>query len=259
MTLKRPLLAAMLVLALSGVMTADDADVLLSDSFESGGKAPDGWKQANTVPGVKYIYDRRQGSDGKRSLSLQKSINRYFPVAAWTRTVEHTGKKPAVSLTAKVKAEKAMKAILDVAFLDAQGEWMSHKWIAYIGAEEQGDPPATHDWKEYSGAADIPDGTKKILVGLQIYGPGKVWFDEVEARYVDSVEATNESKTSATSATEPSISPISVTLSNNIKGHYLLVPLGDDAAAPNEGYPVLLVLPGGDGSADFPSVCAEDW
>ncbi len=69
-------------------------------------------------------------------------------------------------------------------FLDGIGDWISHEWAAYIGAKEANDPPADHDWNEYSGRVKIPQGTKKIQVGLQIYGPGKVWFDDVRAEYV---------------------------------------------------------------------------
>jgi RNA polymerase sigma-70 factor (ECF subfamily) len=75
------------------------------------------------------------------------------------------------------------KAILDVIFYDKDGEWISHKWAAYIGIKQPGDPAANHEWKEYSGTVDIPERTAKICVGLQVYGPGKVWFDDVKARY----------------------------------------------------------------------------
>jgi RNA polymerase sigma-70 factor (ECF subfamily) len=88
-------------------------------------------------------------------------------------------------LSSQIKAEKVTKAILDVVFLDDKGEWISHEWAAYIGAKKANDPPADHDWKEYSGRVKIPKGTKKIQIGLQIYGPGKVWFDEVRAAYVE--------------------------------------------------------------------------
>ena len=83
-----------------------------------------------------------------------------------------------------MKAEKVTKAILDVIFLDEKGDWISHKWAAYVGAQQPNDPPADHNWKEYSGQVKIREGTKKIQVGLQIYGPGKVWFDDARAKYV---------------------------------------------------------------------------
>lgn len=241
---------------LTGVpqLLADDAkpdgDVLFHDSLESGEEFPEGWTNGPTVPGVTYVYDHKVASDGKRSLSLHKSANRYFPIAAWNRTVDHTWGKPAIQVSANVKTEKITKAILDVIFLDADGEWVSHKWIEYIGPKESGGAPVTHDWKEYKGAAEIPEGTEKLRVSLQIYGPGKVWFDEVEARYVDSVEdaKTSQSGTSAPIAIDETIT---VSLNETTKGQYLLVPPGEVVAVPKWGFPLLLVLPGGTGSADF--------
>jgi hypothetical protein len=70
-----------------------------------------------------------------------------------------------------------------VIFLDEDGNWLSHEWAAYIGAKEENDPPADHDWKQYSGRVNIPAGATKLRIALQDYGPGKVWFDDVQARY----------------------------------------------------------------------------
>ena len=50
-------------------------------------------------------------------------------------------------------------------------------------SKEAGDAAVSHDWKEYAGRVELPPGTKKIQIGLQVYGPGKVWFDEVRAEY----------------------------------------------------------------------------
>jgi RNA polymerase sigma-70 factor (ECF subfamily) len=88
-------------------------------------------------------------------------------------------------VTAQVKAEGVTKAIIDVIFLDGDGEWIGHKWACYIGGKEAKDPPANHDWKEYAGRVEIPPAAKTIQIGLQIYGPGKVWFDEVHATYAN--------------------------------------------------------------------------
>ncbi len=76
------------------------------------------------------------------------------------------------------------KAILDVVFYDKDGQWISHKWAAYIGSKREGEPPADHDWRRYLGKVNIPDGTAELCIGLQVYGPGKIWFDCIEARYV---------------------------------------------------------------------------
>ena len=169
-------------------------DALTIDSFEKGMDAPEGWEQGADVDGVTYSYDQNVGSEGKRSLGLQKSANRYFPIADWSRTFKHESDKPAINVAAKVKANKATKAVIDVQFLDAQGEMLGHEWAAYIGQKKPTDRVATHDWKKYNGAVKIPAGTKEIAIALQIYGPGTVWFDELEARYVDSTKKSKASK-----------------------------------------------------------------
>lgn len=84
-----------------------------------------------------------------------------------------------------VKAEEAAKATVDVIFLDEDEEWISHEWASYIGAKDSGDGPATHDWKEYSGQVSIPETTGTIQIALQIYEPGKVWFDDVRVDYME--------------------------------------------------------------------------
>ena len=32
---------------------------------------------------------------------------------------------------------------------------------------------------------EIPPRAKKLCVGLQVYGPGKIWFDDVRAGYAE--------------------------------------------------------------------------
>ena len=51
--------------------------------------------------------------------------------------------------------------------------------MAYIGPKEPDKPPFTHDWKRYEGVVSIPPGTKQIIIAPQIYGPGRVWFDDL--------------------------------------------------------------------------------
>ena len=158
-------------------------NILQNGGFEEGDQSPAHWSQGAEVEGVEYIWDKEKGQRGKASLCLHKTAERYFPIAQWYQVVDRQGDKPALRVTAQVKAENVTKAILDVIFLDGDGEFIGHKWAAYIGAKEAKDPPANHDWKEYAGRVEIPAEAKKIQIGLQIYGPGKVWFDEVHAAY----------------------------------------------------------------------------
>ena len=153
-----------------------------ADSFETGNLVPDGWAKAGNVPGVNYIWDKETASDGKASLCLEKTVKKYFPIAGWVRSFEYDGKSPSLTASAMVKAANVTKAIIDVQFYDAGDNYL-HEWASYIGAKNAGDPPANHDWKEYSGTVKIPNGTKTIVIALQIYGPGKVWFDELKVEY----------------------------------------------------------------------------
>ena len=164
---------------------AEGKSILANGGIEEGdGGSPKGWIPGDAVAGVKQTWSRDAGHEGKSSLCLKKTANRYFPIAEWTQKVERKGDLPRLKVSAWVKAEKAGKAVLDVQFLDGDGKW-SHAWAAYIGAKEAGDPPANHDWKRYEGVVTIPADTRKIIVAPQIYGPGTVWFDDLAAEYTE--------------------------------------------------------------------------
>lgn len=230
-------------LALISTETAytQNPNVLLKDSFEEGKTAPDGWQRGAKISGVRYVYDKGRGKTGKRSLSLQKSARRYFPIAQWYRILPYSGKHTSLKVSGQVRAQQATKAILDVQFLDENGNQIGHKWASYIGAKKAGDAPVSHDWKEYSGEVSIPAKTRQIVVALQIYGPGKVWFDDIEATFVDSTAATTDKKDKE--------NEIEVKI-GKATGRYLLVPSKTKQTS-GRGHALLIVLPGGNGSADF--------
>jgi hypothetical protein len=160
-------------------------NLLLNPGFEEGDKSPAEWTRGAEIDGVEYLWDKDHGQKGKASLCLNKSAKRYFPIAQWYQVMERKAGSRELQVSAQVKAESATKAIIDVIFLDENSKSISHEWASYIGAKEAKDPPATHDWKEYRGKVKIPQQARKIQIGLQIYGPGKVWFDEVRAEYVE--------------------------------------------------------------------------
>ncbi len=162
-----------------------DENILQNGGFEEGTDSPKHWSQGADIDGVEYIWDKKLGKQGKASLCLHKTAQRYFPIAQWHQIVDRKGNKPALRVTGQVKAQSVTKAIIDVIFLDENEKSLEHKWAAYIGAKQANDPAVSHDWKEYQGRVEIPPKTKKIQIGLQIYGPGKVWFDDVRAEYVE--------------------------------------------------------------------------
>ena len=176
--------AIIVVVIACAVQGASGQNILKNPGVEDGIESPAGWKQGLEVQGVAYSWDRKAGFNSKASLCLHKTVQEFFPVAQWFQTVDRTGESPRLEVSAQVKAENVTKAILDVQFLDRKGEWISHKWVSCIGSQKEGGPPMNHDWKKYSGRVDIPKNTKTMRIGLQIYGPGKVWFDDVTATYV---------------------------------------------------------------------------
>jgi RNA polymerase sigma factor (sigma-70 family) len=151
---------------------------------EAAGESPRAWAVGATIPGVEYLWSRDTGHTGQASLCLKKTAQRYFPIAQWSQKVDRQGDTPRLKVSAWVKAETASKAVLDAQFLDGDGKG-SHAWVTYIGAREANDPPVSHDWKRYEGVVAIPPGTRQIVIAPQIYGPGTVWFDDLDAEYTD--------------------------------------------------------------------------
>lgn len=146
--------------------------LVLQDDFEQISE----WKQGASVAGVEYAWDQRQAHRGKASISLKKAADRSSPAARWYRTVPCSGHKT-LDVSAWVKAQNARKAAVDLQFRDSSGRGLGHQSAICVGAREDLDPPANHDWKQYDGIVEIPTGTRSVIVILQVDGPGAVWFD----------------------------------------------------------------------------------
>ena len=270
------MIRCLVLLALTSIPRGGD-NLLANPGAEEGGKAPKGWEKGNPVPGVEYLWEKEAG-EGKRSLSLKKTVERFFPIAEWNQELAHDGSARKLHFGALVKAEAARKALLDVQFLDSADKW-THAWAAYIGPHGEDETPATHDWLWYSGVVAVPAGTKRLEFGLQIYGPGQVWFDRLFAAWVD--DATPASDPLAL-APQPASAwgalPLSAPTTEKAGKKGKDEP-GEEAAAPPiaiggdaqqrffrieprgpaaaKGRGLLIVLPGGDGSADFRSFVGE--
>jgi hypothetical protein len=160
--------------------TPPGANLLKNPSFEDG---PNGWGTGATPETVEYTVSDKGGVNETQAARIHKTANKYFPIAEWTQRVEYDGQSPAIEFSAQVKTKDARKAILDVLFLDDKEEWIKHEWAAYIGDQSDDPQPLSHDFKAYKGTVAIPPNTKTIVIGLQDYGPGDVWFDDVRAIY----------------------------------------------------------------------------
>jgi RNA polymerase sigma factor (sigma-70 family) len=244
---------------------AASKSILANGGFErgdSGTGVPESWKQGAAIDGVSYRWDRTVAHDGKASLHLEKTAQRYFPIAQWFQIVDRAGTAPRLKVSGFVLADTVTKAIVDVQFI-AKGEQESHRWAAYIGAKQANDPPVTHPWKKYTGVVDIPAGTTQIMVALQIYGPGNVWFDDVEAEYTQEPATDATASNSRPAAIEPADADVALVPAEKRlrggdpkKGYFLIGPTGTTRSGPPlAGYRLLVLLPGGDGSAEFHVFC----
>jgi RNA polymerase sigma-70 factor (ECF subfamily) len=182
--MNRAICIAVIIVGIScAFQNASGQNLVKNPGAEQGRDSPADWSQGAAVKGVEYIWDRKFGFNSNASLCLNKTDQRFFPVAQWFQVIDRTGESPQLEVSARVKAEQVTKAVLDVQFLGGKGN-SSHQWAACIGGQKDGEPSANHDWKIYSGRVVIPKNIKKIQIGLQIYGPGKIWFDDVTAIYV---------------------------------------------------------------------------
>ena len=144
-----------------------------------------GWGKGGGVEGFRYAWEPTAGPGGTGSVRLTRSTDRYFPTAGWYQEFARTGTKPALQVSVQVKADRVSKAVVDVAFFTVDDKPLSHQWAASIGAQREGDPPASHDWRTYAGRVDVPQAARRIQVGLELYGPGDVRFADARAAYAD--------------------------------------------------------------------------
>lgn len=247
-------IAAVLCCLAAPALAQDDANLLANPGFEAGGREPDAWTIADPPRGVSIRRDERITLDSEGSLRLSKSANNYFPPAGATQSLGRDPGWRALEVGADVRARRVTKLVLDVKF--AGGGENAHEWAVYIGAENESDPPADHDWTAYSGVVAVPEWATEVTVAVEIWGPGTAWVDNVFARPTERPEgaaAPGESAGDGATKTPASDSGRAITTED--------ITIGDDPNkryflhAPAEGADekrnLLVVLPGGDGSAEF--------
>ncbi|MHC5034202.1 MAG: alpha/beta hydrolase [Planctomycetota bacterium] len=159
-------------------------EAFYTESFETGKKRPKNWWHSGPINGVEYIWDRKMGFEGQSSVCLTKFVQKTYPIAYWYRELPHRGTAKRLAVTAFIRAERVVKATIEVAFLDSGNEIIESNEVIYLGRVPRQLQYAEHNWKQYVGAANIPNGTKKIRFELRMHGSGMVWFDQLQAGYV---------------------------------------------------------------------------
>jgi hypothetical protein len=168
----------------TSVLAAETSIPFKNTGMEDGKEKPDAWSKGLTVAGVVQTWDQTVAHGGKGSLCLKKTGDRYFPIAQWTQTVgvEPAGKRRKLQVRCWVKAENVAKAIIDLSY---EAATPGHVWAVYLGQKKPTDPVLTHDWKFYMATVDVPAQVSNVGIGLQIYGPGAVWFDDLEVAWLE--------------------------------------------------------------------------
>jgi RNA polymerase sigma-70 factor (ECF subfamily) len=176
------LLSACLILTAITIAHAGTSGLPVKNpGMEEGTTSPTGWA-ASKIEGVELRWDRSVAHQGKASLCLKKTAQRFWPLADWSQEIKIEPAKTARQLKIQcwVKAENAAKAVIDVTYSGAKE---GHGWAAYIGAKQPTDPKANHDWKLYEGTVSVPAGSDMLGIAFQIYGPGTVWFDDLQVSW----------------------------------------------------------------------------
>lgn len=237
---------------------SNEINLLKNAGFESGSDLAN-WSLGTLPPGanppVSVSIDSGTAHSGKASLKFQKSERSYFPVQMCAQQIPIDPSQSKIRVKVWVKAESTSKATLAVMFVGDPG---SVQWGAYVGPQSPGGAPFTHDWKLYGAVLAVPSGTKAINIALEMYGPGTVWFDDVSASYVPAstpLQAANTVADDNTPAEDPEsdikdVSNLDSRAGKDPMKRYFLINSPSNPQ-PADGYKLLLVMPGGDGSADF--------
>ncbi|HWD38454.1 MAG TPA: dienelactone hydrolase family protein, partial [Fimbriimonas sp.] len=122
--------------------------------------------------------------------------------------------------------------------------------------------PATHDWKKYGAVLQIPSGTTSMTIALEMYGPGTVWLDDVDAEFAPADTPLRPAVEMKEGDADPladvkDVPNIQATAGHDPDKKYFVI--GPKAGSPKDSYKLLVILPGGDGSADFNPFIRRVW
>ena len=195
-----PVIIAVSIAALAGAVligattpafaqNAAKPTLIQNAGFETGEALPNLWEKDSMLGdaeamGVSVSRDTAVAHSGKSSLRFDRTTKRYNPVLVMNQAIPFDATAKKIKLGMWVKAVQAGKATLAVWFMK-EGGIEKIEWGGYVQAKGE-NPMARieHDWKLYDSVLAIPEGTDGITISLQMYGPGKVWMDDVTAEYV---------------------------------------------------------------------------
>ncbi|HTQ09442.1 MAG TPA: M56 family metallopeptidase [Fimbriimonadaceae bacterium] len=232
--------------------TPSEPNVVVNGGFENGAQ---NWtrRSLGVESDIPIDIDQQTYHSGKASLRFMKTDNTFFPIATMDQDLPWDGKTQFVKISAWIKAENAKKFTLA---LDQDHGAKGRQWAAYVGDRTSSSGSVTHDWQQYKATLKIAEGTRSVGLSLQMYGPGTIWIDDITASFTDQGDSTSVDEDDAL-ADVKDVSNESLTVGGDPKMRYFLI--GAKAPEPASGYKLLVVLPGGDGSADFNPFVRRIW
>lgn len=232
----------------AGSLPLQDANVLSNPGFEQGTK---GWEYEAMFgePPTKIAVDNSTYHAGKASLRFERTAPGFSPVAMMGQSIALDGRAKQVRFSFWAKCDKAAKFTMVAGFPSTKG--IDREWGIYIGDREGRGTTETNDWKQFTGSVKIPAGVESAIITLEMYGPGTVWVDDVSA----TLSATDTPEDPAADVAD--VKNEDLRAGNDPLMRYFLI--GGHQPAPEAGYKLLVVLPGGDGSANFNPFIRRVW
>jgi len=115
-----------------------EGNLIKNAGFEKGGDSVEHWISGKPVEGVTQQWIREGDKVISSYYRFNKTAQRYFPIArvAQEVTAEIPQDATHIEAGARVRCKDLTKAVIDVEFEDANGEW-SHAWAVYLGPKEK--------------------------------------------------------------------------------------------------------------------------
>lgn len=223
--------------------------------FEDGGASR--WTQGSLPPNadvpVAISVDTQTFKSGKSSLKFAKTENRFFPVSMMSQRIAYDGKRQKIKVGMWVKAQSASKFVLTVLMNDYS------VFAGYVGDQRGTGDKTDHDWKYYTSVLQVRPNTREISLALQMYGPGTVWVNDVSAEYVPDdtpvKSAIQETADDPEADIKDVVNEARTVAGDNMMKYFLI----GKTKEPATGYKLLLVMPGGDGGANFNPFVRRIW
>jgi hypothetical protein len=162
--------------------------------------------------------------------------------------VRNDGKAKFLHISFWAKAQNVRK------FVGVVGN--DRQFAIYIGDRTGPNGSVSHDWQQYKSFVKVPTTESEVMVSLEMYGPGTIWIDDVTASFSDSASLVGDTNDDAM-ADVKDVKNEDLRAGSDPLMRYFLI--GAHAPEPASGYKLLVVLPGGAGSAGFNPFIRRVW